>query len=60
MENALRVDIIRVVISLSTCLNPYFNGKCSQRDKMKTIILTLLAVLILVLMENALRDRRKT
>ncbi len=57
MENALReLSILRLMTS-STCLNPCFNGKYPQS---RHLLLTLIKnqVLILVLMENTLREQK--
>ena len=39
-------------------LNPCFNGKCPQRQKKLTVNPSEYLVLILVLMENALREQK--
>ena len=56
MEDALRVlrDFSMKVIRI--CLNPCSNGRCSARRLNPDCLEKLLKVLILVLMEDALRE----
>ena len=45
---------------ISRSLNPCSNGRCSARCGEGCIIFRIISVLILVLMEDALRDRQTT
>jgi len=58
MDNALRVDF-KLSNELNRIrLNPCFNGKCPQRIPFSKIFCDIFIVLILVLMENALREQK--
>ena len=57
MENTLREYLLRLVAAIPMCLNPCFNGKYSQRNNDNQFSRDY-SVLILVLMENTLREVR--
>ena len=56
MEDALRGNVIYYNAKDSRSLNPCSNGRCSARNEKKRQQTSRKKVLILVLMEDALRD----
>ena len=58
MEDALRVPLYYLFKQVLSCLNPCSNGRCSASSQRSAFYVRVVAVLILVLMEDALREFR--
>ena len=57
MEDTLRVEVSGQKNPLGSCLNPYSNGRYSERAAVATPKAEVVVVLILILMEDTLREQ---
>ena len=56
MEDTLRVLFVIIHVTVMTSLNPYYNGRYSPSTRIIDDIDEAIKVLILIIMEDTLRD----